>query len=73
MEMIPVTSSNVKANVKAYGYEPVTQKFRVQFGSGSTYEVSNFPQSELSKFIAAPSKGSHYAQYIRGKYPIVKV
>ena len=69
IKMIPVTSSNVKA----YGYEPESQTFRVQFKTGSTYEVSNFPQSELSRFITSQSKGGFYAQYVRGKYPIVKV
>lgn len=55
MQMSKVQSSQFKR----VGYDPTTQKMRIDFGK-STYEYSNVAQKDYEEFMGAPSLGSHF-------------
>lgn len=69
MKMVPVVSSNIES----IGHDPETNTMHVKFKDkgtsvGKTYVHDNFPASEHARFIGADSPGSHYHQFIKGKY-----
>jgi hypothetical protein len=71
MEMKPVESRQFKE----VGYDPATQKMRINFGK-STYEYSNVDQAEFDTFMAAPSLGKHFGEHFKKNteaYPYVKL
>jgi hypothetical protein len=70
MKLIPVENSS---NVKAVGYDPQTREMRVQFNGGAIYTHEGVPHVEHAKFIASPSKGTHYHQNFRGKFGVKKL
>lgn len=59
--MTPVASSNIAA----HGYDAASQTLAVQFKGGKVYHYSGVPQDTADAFIAAESKGSHFAREIR--------
>ena len=61
--MVPVTSSNIRA----IGFDEGAGDLHIQFGSG-LYIFADVPPEVHQAFLAAPSKGSHFAKHIRGKY-----
>lgn len=71
MEMKPVQSSQFKR----VGYDPVTQKMRIDFGK-STYEYSNVAQKDFEDFMSAPSLGSHFGANFKKnveKFPFARL
>ena len=69
IKMWPVKSPNVAA----IGYDPESKTLRVQFNAGSLYEAEGVPQDVYDALASTNSKGSYYAKFIRGQYPIKKV
>jgi hypothetical protein len=55
MEMIPVTSSNLKA----IGYEPDSATLVIEFKNGSAYEYYDVPQFEFDGLRGASSHGTY--------------
>ena len=64
MNMIPVRSSAISS----IGYDPSTQRMKIHFKHGSTYDFCRVPASVFDGFLAASSKGSYYDRYIRDRY-----
>lgn len=64
MNMVPVESSNIKS----VGYDPATRLMSVQFSDGGTYDYEGVEPHHHAAFMAAPSKGKHFHQHIRGKF-----
>jgi hypothetical protein len=60
----PVKSSNIEA----IGHDPETQTLHVHFKGGGAYHYSDVPAPKYQALMDAPSKGSHFAQHIRGKH-----
>ena len=60
MEMKPVVSSNITA----IGFDPISNVMKVQFNSGATYEAE-VAQADYDAFMAAKSKGSHFAKVLK--------
>lgn len=58
MELQPVISSNIKAAGFADG------KMQIQFNSGVPYEAE-MTQADYDAFMAAKSKGSHFAKVMK--------
>lgn len=70
MNMVPVSSSNLKA----VGYEPITQKLQVAFLGGSLYEYSGVPAPVHAGLMAAGSHGTYFDRYIKnGSYPYRRI
>lgn len=63
-DMVDVNSSNINA----IGHDPESGDLHVQFKNGGHYVYHGVPQQEYYKLLAAPSKGSHFHQNIRGNY-----
>jgi hypothetical protein len=63
MELIPVTSSTIKA----IGYDAATRTLRVQFlrGKSPIWEYSPITQEAFNDFMAADSLGSHFHKHIK--------
>ena len=70
MKLIPIENSS---NIKAVGYDPERREMRVQFVGGQIYTHADVPVIAHAKFIASPSKGSHYHDHFRGKYGVKKM
>ncbi|GEN36104.1 KTSC domain-containing protein [Aneurinibacillus danicus] len=68
MHMIPVSSSNLRA----VGYDPVSQTLRIQFHNG-TYDYYNVPVSIHQGLMSAGSKGSYHAAYIKNAFSYRRV
>jgi hypothetical protein len=60
--MIPVSSSVFRA----IGWNDGT--LIVEFHSGRTYDHHGVPDSVFEELMQAPSKGTFYNRYIRGRY-----
>jgi hypothetical protein len=45
----------------------------LQFRNGLTYEYSGVPEAVFEALLAAPSKGSFVARFIRGQYPYRRI
>ena len=71
MQLTPINSSNIHS----VGYDLDTRTMRVRFRDrtdrhgavkpGGIYEHQDVPQEAFDAFMAAESKGAHYAQHIR--------
>jgi hypothetical protein len=64
--------------IESVGYEPDTETLEIEFKGrgdkpGNVHQYPGFPAAEWAKFQAASSIGSHFAQFIRGKYESFKV
>lgn len=60
---------------KRVGYDPATQKMRINFGK-STYEYSNVEQAHYDEFMKAGSLGSHFGKHFKKnaeKHPFVRL
>ena len=68
MNMIPVTSTNIKT----IGYDPAARTLRVQFNSGGTYDYTEVPEATWHDFAASASKGQFFVKEIKGKYQSTK-
>lgn len=64
MEMIRVNSSAIAA----VGYDPPSQRMKIQFKQGKTYDFCRVPQSVFDGLLSASSKGSYYDSHIRNRY-----
>lgn len=66
MELQPIISSNVKAAGYSDG------KMQIQFNSGATYEAE-MAQADYDTFMAAKSKGSHFAKVLKQAFVWKKI
>ncbi len=64
MEMIPVSSSDIRA----IGYDAATATLRVDFISGGIYEYFDVPESVHANFLRAASYGEFLNDFIRYNY-----
>ncbi len=64
MEMIRVRSSAISA----IGYDPSSQRMKITFKQGSTYDYCHVPQNVFDSFLSASSKGGYYDGYYRVRY-----
>lgn len=64
MEMINVISKTIKA----VGYNSPTQRMKIQFIEGKTYDFCNVPQRIFDGLRQASSKGAYYNDHIRDHY-----
>lgn len=67
--MTPVVSSNIAA----IGHDPIAGDLHVQFKNGGRYIHHGVPISEHTALMLADSKGTHYADRIRGRYSHTKL
>ena len=67
MDMIPVSSSNLRA----VGYENGT--LYVSFHSGGMYSYSGVPEAVYRSLMTAGSKVSYFAAHIKNTYPYRKL
>ena len=65
VEMAPVKSSNLKA----VGYDAAARELHVEFANGGRYVHHDVPADVHAALMAAESKGSHFHQHVRGKFP----
>jgi hypothetical protein len=65
MEMTPVTSSNVKR----VGHDPATNKLRVEFHSGATWEYDDVPASHHAAMTDGDaSVGKYFHANVKSKF-----
>lgn len=61
MKLEPIKSSALKA----HGYDPETQKMRVQTHGGKVYEYDNIPLERYAAFTGAQSPGQFWNKRIK--------
>ena len=54
--------------IEAIDYNPATKVLTITFTGGKTYDYYGVPKSVYEAFIAAPSKGTFYNDYIKDHY-----
>ncbi|HFD87443.1 MAG TPA: KTSC domain-containing protein [Gammaproteobacteria bacterium] len=62
--MIPVNSRAIRA----VGYDPSTQRLRITFEQGDSYDFCGVPVHVYEGLMSASSKGTYYNDYIRDRY-----
>ncbi len=74
MQHTEVTSSNLKSYAYDAAFQVLEIRFKKKDGSpGGLYQYEGFPMEALERFMASPSKGRHFAQFIKGRYPTRKL
>ena len=72
-ELVPVTSSNIRA----IGFDEGGPTLYVQFigknKPDSTYAYADFPHDQWVEFLRSPSKRSWFAGHVKGRYQTTKV
>lgn len=72
MKMHPVSSSQIAA----IGYDPGSNRMRVQFHSGGIYEYENVDDEMHKRILSSKSQGSAFHKFIKpnkDKYPFRKI
>jgi hypothetical protein len=64
MEMIRVRSSAILV----VGYDPATQRMKITFVEGHTYDFCRVPERIFQGLLNAGSKGTYYNLYIKDRY-----
>jgi len=64
MEMIRVISSAIRA----VGYDQSTQRMRITFEQGHSYDFCSVPLHVYEGLMSASSKGAYYNDHIRDQY-----
>lgn len=64
MKIIQVVSSAINA----VGYDPDTQKMKVEFHKGDIYDFCGVPESVYRSFINSSSVGGYYNDFIKDRY-----
>jgi hypothetical protein len=52
----------------AVAYRQGKRRLYVRFHGGKIYRYSDFPRHQYDELLAAESKGTYFAEYIRGKF-----
>jgi hypothetical protein len=64
MEMVRVNSSAITA----VGYDPATNRMKITFKQGKTYDFCRVPLNIYQGLINAPSKGGYFDRVIKDRY-----
>lgn len=56
------------SNLRAVGYNPMTETLTIQFHSGRIYEYYYVPQHVYEGLMFASSKGKYHHRYIKNSY-----
>lgn len=65
MQMIPINSSAINA----VGYDAETKQMVIRFRDNPLgYTFYNVPFQVFNEFMASPSRGRYYHEYIEGRY-----
>ena len=62
--MIPVISNAIRA----VGYDQSTQRLRITFEQGDSYDFCGVPAQVYEGLMRATSKGTYYNDHIRDRY-----
>lgn len=66
---IPLFPIEGSSNLTGYGYDIERRILAVQFKNARIFHYAQFSADDLGRFEAAVSKGKHYANEIKGKFP----
>jgi hypothetical protein len=58
----------VSEAISVFVYDADTRTLWVTFTDGMTAELSDFPEIELARWLAAPSIGGYFNANVRGRY-----
>lgn len=64
MNRQPVQSSSLLS----VGYDKDTNTLEIEFRSDGIYQYFNVPEDIYSGLLNAPSKGTYFHEFIRGRY-----
>jgi len=64
MEMIRVNSSAINA----VGYDQTTQRMRITFEQGHSYDFCGVPVHVYEALMSSSSKGGYYNDHVRDRY-----
>lgn len=65
MHRTPVISSNLRS----VGYDSIAMVLEVEFHGGRVYRYRGVPEHRYVSLMAASSRGSYFAAYIKNVYP----
>lgn len=71
---MPTSSMKVlSSNISDVAYDEKTRTMSITFRDGSTYNYFDVPLGVYDRLITAPSKGSYFAQNIKGRFTSTKI
>lgn len=63
----------ISSNLASVGYEAATHTLEIEFQNGRVYRYAHVPESIYQGLMAAASKGSYFADFIKDLYPFIRV
>ncbi|MYS13691.1 KTSC domain-containing protein [Streptomyces sp. SID4982] len=61
------------SNIRSVGYSQADRVLEVAFHSGALYRYDSVPADVHSALMAASSKGSFLARFVKGRYPYHRI
>ena len=61
------------SNIRSIGYDDPTSTLEIEFHSGGVYQYLSVPRATFDKFIASPSKGKFFDQFIKDRFKTKKI
>jgi uncharacterized protein len=68
MNRTPVDSSNITS----IGYDRASQVLEIEFHHGAVYQYFDVPQHVFDGLMQASSKGTYFAENVKGHYRYVR-
>jgi hypothetical protein len=71
---MPTSSMKVtSSNISDISYDEKSRTMSITFHDGATYNYFDVPIGVYDRLLTAGSKGSYFAQYIKGRFTSTKV
>lgn len=63
----------ISTNINDISYDEKTRTMSVTFHDGKTYQYFDVPPGVYERFISSASKGSYFAQRIKGNFTSTRI
>jgi hypothetical protein len=63
----------VSSNIDEVSYDASSQTMTIEFNSGARYLYRDVPEGVYQRLISAASKGSYFADYIKGTFTGIRI
>lgn len=68
-----VRQAVASSSIVSIGHDVTTEVLEVQFNNGGVYQYGGVSASDYGALLVAESKGRHINQFIKGRFPFLRV
>jgi hypothetical protein len=61
------------SNIRSVGYNLLMTLLEIEFHGGRVYQYYGVPESHYTELMAAPSKGTYFAQFIKNNFSTTRI